>query len=81
MRRNGLTPDEMIGESPELRLVGIANAFRYAVDNPQRYAGFLTAAGMLEGPGFTNAQAEALPEDLRDLPAIRTASTPTTASA
>jgi uncharacterized protein (DUF433 family) len=71
MRRSGLTPDQMIGENPELRLVGIANAFRYATDERRRYAEFFATDGTLEGPGFTNAQADALPEDLRDLPVIR----------
>jgi uncharacterized protein (DUF433 family) len=70
MRRNGLTPDEMLADNPELRRVGIAEAFRYASDNRARYADFFDGAGTLDGPGFTAAQAASLPEDLRDLAVI-----------
>ena len=75
MRRNGLTPDEMLAQSPELRRVGIAEAFRYAAEQRQRYAEFFTADGGLMGPGFSEAQAAAFPEPLRSLPGIVTGGT------
>jgi uncharacterized protein (DUF433 family) len=65
MRSNGLTPDEMLSQHPELKRVGIAEAFRYAAGHPQRYDDFLEADGSLKGPGFDAESAEALPEHLR----------------
>ena len=67
MRAHGLTPRQMIAENPELRRVGIAEAFRYAADHRARYADFFAADGTLDGPGFTAAEAADLPEHLRDL--------------
>lgn len=67
MRLGGMTPGAMIAENPELRLVGIAEAFRYASEHPQRYADLLGTGGELQGPGFTEDEAALLPEDLRDL--------------
>ena len=45
--------------------LGIAEAFRYATENPERYDGFFEADGTLKGPGFDAEMAEALPEHLR----------------
>lgn len=70
MRRNGLNPEQMLGDNPELRRVGIAEAFRYAADHRERYAEFFAGDGSLDGPGFSAAQAAAFPEDLRDLPVV-----------
>ena len=67
MRANGLTPNEMIARSPELRLVGIAEAFKYAADNRSRYGDFFDNDGSLRGPGFTSDEAAALPEHLRTM--------------
>jgi len=67
MRANGLTPSDMIGQQPELRRVGIAEAFRYAADNRSRYADFFDNDGSLRGPGFSADEAVAFPEHLRDL--------------
>jgi len=67
MRSNGLTPREMVVENPELRRIGIAEAFRYAADHRGRYAEFFTPDGGLSGPGFSAAEAADLPEHLRDL--------------
>jgi uncharacterized protein (DUF433 family) len=50
MRSAGLTPGDMLAQHPELRRVGIAEAFRYAVAHPDRYAGFFEADGSLRGP-------------------------------
>jgi uncharacterized protein (DUF433 family) len=65
MRSNGLTPADMLSQHPELKRVGIAAAFRYATENPERYEGFFEADGTLKGPGFDGEMAEALPEHLR----------------
>ena len=37
MRGNGLTPGEMLAQHPELKRVGIAEAFRYATEHRERY--------------------------------------------
>lgn len=65
MRSNGVSPMEMLTQHPELRLVGIAEAFRFAVRNPERYEGFFEDGGSLRGPGFDPATAQKLPEHLR----------------
>jgi uncharacterized protein (DUF433 family) len=79
MRAHGLTPAHMIAEHPELRRVGIAEAFRYATDHPERYAGFLGSDGALQGPGFSATEAALLPEHLRAVPGM--VSVPVTAEA
>mgnify|MGYP001549003614 FL=1 len=43
MRSHGLTPAEMLAQHPELKPVGIAEAFRYATDHRARYATFFEA--------------------------------------
>ncbi len=43
MRASGMTPDEMIGQNPELRRVGIAEAYAFAGTSRARYADFLDA--------------------------------------
>lgn len=65
MRRSGLSPAEMLAQHPELKRVGIAEAFRYAAEHQDRYAGFFEADGSLVGPGFDPDMAKALPEHLR----------------
>ena len=65
MRGNGLTPAEMLAQHPELRRVGIAEAFRYASEHRDRYTSFFEADGSLRGPGFSEAEAADLPEHLR----------------
>ncbi|HXQ95297.1 MAG TPA: DUF433 domain-containing protein [Candidatus Acidoferrales bacterium] len=72
MRAHGLTPDRMIAEHPELRTVGIAEAFRYAAGHRDRYAGFFEADGTLRGPGYTADEAARFPEHLRELEGIVT---------
>jgi uncharacterized protein (DUF433 family) len=66
MRTNGLTPAEMMAQHPELRQVGIAEAYLYAGMNRSRYARFFEASGGLRGPGFEAADAAILPEHLRE---------------
>ncbi len=70
MRANGLTPDEMLNQNPELRRVGIAEAFRYAADNKARYEAFFGKNGTLRGPGFSADDASRLPEHLRGLTGV-----------
>jgi uncharacterized protein (DUF433 family) len=65
MRSSGLTPSQMLAENPELRVVGIAEAFSFAAQNRARYADFFENDGTLVGPGFTAEEAARLPEDLR----------------
>lgn len=65
MRAAGLTPGQIMGENPELRTVGIAEAFRYAAEQRDRYAAFFAADGTLLGPGFTAEEAAVLPAHLR----------------
>ncbi len=65
MRSNGLTPSDMLSQHPELKRVGIAEAFRFANENRERYEGFFEADGSLKGPGFDPETAQGLPEHLR----------------
>jgi len=65
LRRNGYTVVDLLKDHPELRLVGIAEAYVYAGANRDRYADFFEADGSLTGPGYTAAEAAALPERLR----------------
>jgi uncharacterized protein (DUF433 family) len=66
MRANGLTPRQMLAEHPELRQVGIAEAFLFAARNRGRYEPFFASDGTLVGPGFDANDAATLPEHLRD---------------
>ena len=72
MRSNGLNPAAILAENPELRRVGIAEAYRFASENRPRYESFFEADGTLKGPGFSDAEASGLPEHLRSLPGIVT---------
>ena len=76
MRANGLSPSEMLGRHPELRRVGIAEAFLYASRERVRYAPFFAADGSLRGPGFSAAEAASLPEHLRAAAGIVVAGDP-----
>jgi uncharacterized protein (DUF433 family) len=69
MRAAGLTPARMIAEHPELRRVGIAEAFVFAADNRRRYAEFFDGDA-LRGPAYTPTEAMDLPEHLRSLRGI-----------
>ena len=72
MRAHGLTPDRMIAEHPELRRVGLAEAFRFASAHRDRYAEFFGPDGSLLGPGYAPEEAAGFPEDLRELAGIVT---------
>jgi uncharacterized protein (DUF433 family) len=65
LRANGYDLTRVLMDHPELRRVGIAAAYTYAADHPERYADFLEADGSLVGPGFTDAEAAGLPAQYR----------------
>src|ERR1019366_9756934 len=65
LRRNGYDLARLLREHPELRLVGIANAYRYASEHHEQYREFFERDGSLTGPGLTVEEAADLPEDLR----------------
>jgi uncharacterized protein (DUF433 family) len=69
LRRNGYGLSELIKDHPELKRLGIAAAYTYAADNPDRYAEFIEPDGSLAGPGYTAEEAAGLPEQYR-LPGI-----------
>ena len=64
-RANGYTVVDLLKDNPELRLVGIAEAYVFAGANRAQYAAFFEADGTLSGPGFTEDEAASLPERLR----------------
>ena len=65
LRQHGYTVVDLLKDHPELKPVGIAEAYAYAAAHRDRYAGFFEADGSLSGPGYTEAEAAALPERLR----------------
>ena len=65
LRRNGYTLVELLKDHPELRVVGVAAAFTYAGDHRADYREFFDADGSLTGPGYTEAEAESLPDRYR----------------
>ena len=65
MRANGLTVVDILKDHPELRLLGIAEAFAYAAAHRERYAECFDADGSLAGPALTDDEAAVLPERLR----------------
>jgi uncharacterized protein (DUF433 family) len=64
-RRNGYEVADLLRDHPELRVVGIAHAYRYAGEHRERYAEFFDRAGNLVGPGLSEPEAEMLPEGMR----------------
>jgi uncharacterized protein (DUF433 family) len=75
LRRGGYDPARLLREHPELRIVGIAHAYRYAAKNRDRYREFFERDGSLIGPGLSSEEAALLPEDMR-LPGIVIAGKP-----
>jgi uncharacterized protein (DUF433 family) len=69
LRANGYDLARILIDHPELRTVGIAAAFTYAGSHRDRYAEFFDADGSLRGPGYTDAEAAALPSQYR-LPGV-----------
>ena len=64
-RANGMTLVDMLKDHPELRVVGIAEAYAFAAGNRDRYPEFFDPDGSLAGPGYSADEAAALPERLR----------------
>jgi len=65
MRRGGYNLSRILTDNPELRWLGIAFAYCYAADHPERYAEFLATDGSLIGPSFSEEEAAGLPDELR----------------
>ncbi len=57
LRASGYDAKRLMGEMPELRVVGIARAYEFAAANREHYAEFFDANGQLQGPGLTPAEA------------------------
>jgi uncharacterized protein (DUF433 family) len=72
LRRDGHGVAQLLLEHPELRVVGIAQAYRYASEHRDKYGEFFGRDGALAGPGLTDEEAAVLPDDLR-LPGVVTA--------
>ena len=72
MRSNGLDPAAILADNPELRRVGIAEAFLYASEHRTRYDTFFESDGSLRGPGFSAEEAAGLPEHLRSVSGVVT---------
>jgi uncharacterized protein (DUF433 family) len=69
LRSNGYDLQRILTDHPELRTVGVAAAFSYAGEHRERYADFFEEDGSLAGPGYSDAEAAALPAQYR-LPGI-----------
>jgi uncharacterized protein (DUF433 family) len=65
LRRDGHGLAQMLRDQPELRVVGVAQAYRYAADHKALYREFFGRDGALVGPGLTDEEAAVLPEELR----------------
>lgn len=64
LRRSGYRLVDLQAAHPELRTMGIAAAYCYAADHPERYGEFI-ADGGLAGPGLTEEEAAGLPDRYR----------------
>jgi uncharacterized protein (DUF433 family) len=65
LRSSGYTLVRMLKDHPELRRMGVAAAYAYAADHKDRYADFFEPDGSLAGPGYSEADADGLPERYR----------------
>lgn len=65
LRANGYDLTRLLKDYPELRRLGVAAAYSYAADHPERYADFIEPDGSLAGPGLTPQEAASLPEPYR----------------
>jgi uncharacterized protein (DUF433 family) len=68
-RRNGYTLTDILKDHPELKRVGVAAAYAFAARNRERYAEFFESDGSIAGPGYTETEAEGIPEQYR-LPGV-----------
>ena len=74
LRANGYDLTRILKDHPELKRVGIAAAYTYAAENRERYAAFFEPDGTLAGPGYSEEEAEGLPEQYRRPGAVTEAS-------
>jgi uncharacterized protein (DUF433 family) len=51
LRRGGYDPARLLTEHPELRIVGIAHAYRYAAEHRERYGEFFERRRGAPAPG------------------------------
>jgi uncharacterized protein (DUF433 family) len=65
LRRSGYDRIRILTDHPELRTMGIAAAYVYAANHREAYADFFEPDGSLAGPGYTEDEAAALPEQYR----------------
>ena len=65
LRANGYDLTMVLKDHPELRRLGIAAAYTFAAEHPDRYADFIEPDGSLVGPGLTADEAARLPEPYR----------------
>jgi uncharacterized protein (DUF433 family) len=65
LRRAGYGVAQLLHEHPELRVVGIAQAYLYAAEHRDLYREFFGRDGALTGPGFSDDEASVLPDELR----------------
>jgi uncharacterized protein (DUF433 family) len=65
LRSAGYTLTRMLKDHPELRRMCVAAAFEFAGRNRARYGEFFDPDGSLKGPGYTEAEAEGLPNRYR----------------
>jgi uncharacterized protein (DUF433 family) len=70
MRAHGLSWRDIQVQNPELKKVGIAEAYRFAGEHRDRYIDFFGPDGSLEGPGFDPRDAADLPEYLRTMTGV-----------
>jgi uncharacterized protein (DUF433 family) len=64
-RRNGYRVADLLRDHPELEVMGIAQAYRYAGEHRDRYSEFFGRGGALAGPGLSKDEAAVLPAQLR----------------
>lgn len=69
LRSNGYDLTRILTDHPELKPMGVAAAYTYASEHPERYTDFFEADGALTGPGLTDAEAARLPSQYR-LPGV-----------
>ncbi|HVA85744.1 MAG TPA: DUF433 domain-containing protein [Candidatus Saccharimonadales bacterium] len=65
LRSAGHNLTEILKDHPELRVMGIASAYRYAADHKRQFAEFFGPDGSLAGPGYSPDEAASLPPELR----------------
>jgi uncharacterized protein (DUF433 family) len=65
LRRNGYRVADLLRDHPELQVMGIAAAYRFAGEHRERYREFFGRDGSLAGPGLSASEAARLPAQMR----------------